>query len=74
VKQFKESGSDRSVDEGSDLVGWYAVVAGKYRHFGGRYCLFFSIQQSWMCNIHEDLNLRIMENSNCIRCSWNLFY
>jgi hypothetical protein len=40
VKQFKELGSDRSVNEEWSLVGWSAVVTSNYRHFGGMYCLF----------------------------------
>jgi len=45
LKQFKEIhlvGSDSSVDN-SNLVGWYAVVASKYRHFGWLYCLLLRL-------------------------------
>ena len=34
----------------------------------------FSILQSWVCNIHEDINLQLMEKTHCVRSSWNLFY
>jgi len=27
----------------------------------------FSIWQSWMCKIHEDLNIRFMEYRPCVR-------
>jgi len=46
-------------------VGLYAVVASKYRLFGGMYCLFLQHLAVWVCNIHVDLNHHFMENELC---------
>jgi len=54
-----------------DDMLWWLV---KYRHLGECTACLFTIQQSWVCNFREGLNLQFMENRHCVRSSWNLFY